>query len=211
VPPLPTSSLSRWRKQRGFTLIELMVVVVIIAILAVIAVPLFAARFQEQRVRQNAQRIAEIYRGARARALGRGAAILVQKTGGTIRVLEGVQGSSGSTLAETTNCGNLPTRGCITNNWGNVGSGSTIGTARELSSFSLTDGLSSTTTFGGAAPDTLNICFSPAGLTWVNTGTTWSSLNWAPMQGAASISVTKTGNLKYDVIVLPNGSARLGK
>jgi len=48
------------RKVRGFTLIELMVVVVIIAVLAVIAVPLFSQRMQSRRLFQVAGRMADL-------------------------------------------------------------------------------------------------------------------------------------------------------
>jgi Tfp pilus assembly protein FimT len=188
-----------------------MVVVVIIAILAVIAVPLFAARFQERRVQQTAQRVAELYRGARSRALGRGAAILVRKTGTTFQVLEGVQGSAVATTAGNATCGNLPTRGCITNNWGNVSTNSTtIGTARVLSTLNLATGMTANTDFAGSTPGTLNVCFSPAGHTWVKLDDNWTTQNWAAMSGAASIKVTNGGR-QYDVVVLPNGSARLGR
>jgi type IV fimbrial biogenesis protein FimT len=210
VRALPTFRLSALHRRRGFTLIELMVVVVIIAILAAIAVPLFAARFTERRVQQSAQRVAELYRGARARALGRGAAIVVAKTGTTFQVLEGVQGSTLATAAGNATCGNLPTRGCITNNWGNVSTNSSIGTARVLSTFTLPTGTTADTVFASGTPATLNVCFSPAGHTWVKLDNNWTTQNWSAMSGAADLKVTNGGRL-YDVIVLPNGSARLGK
>ncbi|HWP07769.1 MAG TPA: hypothetical protein VNN72_18585, partial [Polyangiaceae bacterium] len=106
-----------------------MVVVVIIAILAVIAVPLFSARFVGRRVFQSAGRIADIYRGSRSRAIGRGSAVVVTLNTSTdsFTVLEGVLGTLAATAAGASRaaCGNLPSRGCLTNDWSNTGSGST--------------------------------------------------------------------------------------
>ena len=76
------------RSARGFTLIELMVVVVIIAVLATVSVPLFVGKMRERRAQQTALQLAGLYREARMRALGRGAAVMVQYDGTawTVRV-----------------------------------------------------------------------------------------------------------------------------
>lgn len=178
-----------------------MVVVVIIAILAVIAVPLFAARFDERKMQQNALRIAEIYRGARTRALGRGAAILVRKDGPTFSVLEGVQGVTAANAAGDDQCGNLPTRGCITNEWDNLSTDTAVGTARVLETFELA-GVTTETTFHGDKDEAVDICFSPGGQTWIRRE------GWDRMNGAVRIQLK--ARRTHDVIVLPNGSARLG-
>lgn len=187
-----------------------MVVVVIIAILAVIAVPLFAARFQERRLQQSALRVAELYRGARSRALGRGAAIMVTKNGNSFQVLEGVQSTAVATQAGNANCGNLPTRGCVTNPWGTIGVPGDIGTARIVDQYSFPTGTNSTTSVLDVTDDTISICFSPAGQTWLNRDGTWQPASWQPLVGAVKINVTNSIR-NYDVVVLPNGSARLGK
>jgi type IV pilus assembly protein PilA len=200
---LPTCSFSTRQSQRGFTLIELMVVVVIIAILAVIAVPLFAARFDERRLQQNALRVAELYRGARTRALGRGAAIVVRKIGNQFSILEGVQGATAATAAGNAACGNLPTRGCLTNDWENLSTDSVVGTARVLDTFEL-GSVTTATTFGGTTNENVEVCFSPGGQTWIQQ----NSDGWTNMNGAMRIKIQ--ARRTHDVVVLPNGSARLG-
>ncbi|HEY3498633.1 MAG TPA: prepilin-type N-terminal cleavage/methylation domain-containing protein [Polyangiaceae bacterium] len=193
-------TLIRRGKQRGFTLLELMVVVVIIAILAVIAVPLFAQRFEDRRLQQAGQRIAGIYRGARTRALGRGAAILVRKNGDTFQVLEGVEGTNAANAEGNAQCANLPTRGCVSNTW-TVGSGTTVGTARLIETLAIATGKNTVTNDGD---ETYDVCFSPAGRTWIRKDALWNV-----MAGAFTIKVANARR-EYDVVVLPNGIARLG-
>ncbi len=211
----PTTSA----KVRGFTLIELMVVVVIIAILAVIAVPLFGARMQGRRVLQVSSRVADLYRGARTRALARGAAITViaDLDSDSFQVLEAVQGTAAPTSAGGAVCANLPTRGCLTNNWGNVGSGATIGTARiveglgnESVTFKTKIGVDPTEKDAG----TLAVCFSPAGRTYVNDAGAWTPDQWNALGNVVVINVASTNPAvttprKYNVLVMPNGTARL--
>jgi type II secretory pathway pseudopilin PulG len=57
---------------------ELMVVVILVGILTVMAMPTMAEAHYSARTLDDATRIAELYRTARTRALGRGAAMLVQ-------------------------------------------------------------------------------------------------------------------------------------
>ena len=189
-----------------------MVVVVIIAIMAVIAVPLFAARFRGQRLLSVAGRVADLYRGSRARALARGAATVVTLNVGSstsLQVLEGVQGTN----ASKTGCANLPTQGCLTNNWGNVGDATTVGTARLIEGISGQNITTSMTLPGGGAQSSGNvaICFSPGGRTYVNSAATWTANNWQPLTNVASITVSdpSTSLRTYTVLIMPNGTARL--
>jgi prepilin-type N-terminal cleavage/methylation domain-containing protein len=72
---------------RAFTLIELMVVVVLVGVLTVLAIPTMAEARYNARTFDNATQIAEIFREARTRAMGRGAAMLVGLSSGNAMAL----------------------------------------------------------------------------------------------------------------------------
>ena len=202
------------RATRGFTLIELMVVVVIITGLASLAVPSILRQMRDRRTRQAAEEIAMLYRQARLRALGRGAAVLVQYRKATgFQLREAVLGGAGT-------CATLPTTNCTTTNWGQ---GPTVANGDQLiSSFDPTTGpyagveaqghASSPNTKGGSAlynsdnTDTLDICFTPMGRTLFRI---LAAGQLAPMTGIPVISVSRaSGGLTRVVVVPPNGMAR---
>jgi prepilin-type N-terminal cleavage/methylation domain-containing protein len=94
--PLLRSGRLRARPLRGFTLLEVVTTVIIVGILTAAALPGFAERMRDRRTNQAAQEIALMYRTARARAMGRGAAQLVRfltanRPQGELRLLEAVQ------------------------------------------------------------------------------------------------------------------------
>jgi prepilin-type N-terminal cleavage/methylation domain-containing protein len=68
------------RKVRGFTLVELMVVVILIGILAVMAIPQMTYANVDRRAYDDAILISELFREARTRAMGRGSAEMIQMT-----------------------------------------------------------------------------------------------------------------------------------
>jgi Tfp pilus assembly protein FimT len=198
-----------------------MVVVVIIAVLSAIAVPGFAKRLRGRHLLQVAGRMADVYRGARTRALGRGAAVFVNLNlaTGDFQALEGVEGTNTATGFGTTKaiCANLPTRGCLTNDWTNVSAGAVIGTARVVDSIPSASITAKVTLPSGTVQTSgvVGVCFSAGGRAYITTSTGPKTPDvWQALNGAAVIDVTSTdpNNLTvrdYQVIVMPNGTTRL--
>jgi type II secretion system protein H len=197
---------------RGFSLIELMVVVVIIAITAALALPNMTKRLRDRKVADATERLAAVYRGARTRAMSRGSAVLVRYTSAdqTVRVLEALRGAGGGD-----GCATLPSSSCLATDWTNAASGQ----FRELETFSasavedmqvLLFPPESTTT-----PGNFELCYTPLGRSLVRINAPTDPNAFTRYAGVATLRVFKGTlaeplGLVRTVSVLPNGSARVG-
>lgn len=195
--------------RRGFTLVELMVVVMIVAILAVIAVPMVAQRMRDRRTLQAAHEVSSLYRDARMRAMGRGSAVLVRYDGKAFEVREAVRGTD-----DPAGCRRLPISSCLSPAWESppttsnqrvrsLDFGEVEGLKLEISAFKGDD--------AEVAPF-MDVCFTPMGRTWVRyeeNGT------WDVLASVAEATIWREANserigLTRSVVIPPNGNARLG-
>ena len=80
MEPQRPEQRARHAARRGFSLIELMVVVVIVSILTILAVPSLSTARMDQTTYGDAGAIMQLFRSARTRAIARGGATLVAMT-----------------------------------------------------------------------------------------------------------------------------------
>jgi type IV fimbrial biogenesis protein FimT len=188
----------------GFTLLELMVVVIMIAVLVVLAVPSFARVMRDRRTSQAAHEVAMLFRGARARAMGRGTAVLVRfgATAGAVEVREAQN-------IDTGNCLSLPASSCLTSVWtaGNAGNrvvGSFDPSINAVFSNVALHFLQS----DGTESATADVCFTPLGRPYRRLA---ANGTFAPMTDVPYIEARPVDGigLTRRVLVLPTGSSRL--
>ena len=193
-------------RSRGFTLMELMVVVVVISVFAALSVPSIVRQLRDRRVQETARKLSILYRLARTRAMGRGSAVLVRHTAGAFQVLEAQQAGR----APDAECASLPFSSCKNTVWSNPTQSRLIDSLAAAASADLAD-----LTFGVQDSDrnaitNLDVCFTPLGRAFsreaVVDGTPLTPLNEAYTVEVDSAS----GALRpRHVLLMPNGMARL--
>lgn len=164
------------RSSRGFTLIELMVVVLLIAMLAALAAPSMTRARNDRLTFSYARQASEMVHNARARAAGRGAAQLVvyTKALGTRGALLVYEAHDGLTAASSPVEGPNPVSSCRNaRQWDNV----PALTATTTQRWTLVEGLNLNASEAGAIQNTENIIMD--GLAGTAVATPTAVVAWA--------------------------------
>ena len=178
-----------------------MVVVLIIAVTAVLATPSVVEQMRERRARDAAQQIANVFTGARMRAMGRGSAVMVRYNAVTgFRTFDSIEGAQATTRGEAA-CASAPGLGCLSTVW------SEPANERLVSIYVPPDTMTVVGYDpGGTTKTDIRVCFTPSGrsfASYVDANPT------AAMAGSVEFTVKRATGLLRRVALLPNGNARL--
>lgn len=192
-----------------------MIVVVMIGIIVTLSVPAISSQLRERRANQAAHEIALIFRQARARAMGRGAAVMVRfdsavVSQGTVELREARDPTSND--AFTQRCIDRPVTSCQGTTWDTSSLNNHLVTSFDPSGTNT--GVYHNVQLKFMGPDQLDagtavdVCFSPLGRPFwrkAHTGT-FEAMNVVPYVEVSPIDgMGRTRN----VLVLPTGASRL--
>jgi len=192
-------------------MIEMMAVVAFIGIVVAAAAPSWIELTKDRRVENAALNIADLYRTARSRAMGRGSAVIVRwdanlamptdaVPAGHFTVREAVAGPSGASA-------NLPSASCFSPDWGDTGTTSKFVVSFDERRKRFEPAQAAFLDDVGNVQQYAQICFTPAGRTFVRYATAGA---FSVLTGVPRVRVTNTKtNFARFVVFPPHGSARV--
>ena len=197
-----------------------MAVVLILAIFATMAAPTVTRKLRDARVRELAGTVAAVYRGARQRAAGRGAAVMVRYSLGASGTAQGsfvTREAVVGTADANEPCPTLPVPSCIGADWATADASllqHTLDVSAEARYAEIFTTFNYFTATGiPAVPVTrLDICFTPSGRAFQSDD---GAATWVPMIGVPYIGVRRLEDginqigLERVALIPTSGAARL--
>ena len=197
-------------RQRGFTMAELLTVIAVIMILASTAAPSFIRLMRDRRVNAAAIEVADMYRVARTRAMGRGAAVMVRWNQSALppssTAPDGHFSMREATL-DTSGGPALPTSSCFAADWSD---GSP--TSRRVRGFDerqpqYSPAVASFHEADGTPRSYAELCFTPRGRSFIRFDATGT---FVPLLGVPRLEVLNFATkLRRKVLLPPTGIARV--
>jgi prepilin-type N-terminal cleavage/methylation domain-containing protein len=217
--------------ERGFTLLELMVVVIIVGLIAALAVPSMRIATYDRHAYEDAGAVTQLFRDARLRSVARGSAILVTMTAngtadrGTFNVYEAVAQDP----ADPSHAFQMPVPTCKapTSPWSLPPAQTTLFVEgvdlkgpQEVDADIETQIFTYSGAVGAAAPaatpqTAMYICYTPIGRSFFTTAT---PINFNGLPASTSVTEVRVsrglsngliGATVRSVIVEPNGMPRI--
>jgi Tfp pilus assembly protein FimT len=202
-------------------MVELLTAICVIGILAAASAPSFLRLLRDRRVNDASSEIANLYRHARARAMGRGSAVAVLwNVNATHPTSVNINAPDGHFVMREAIVGvggpfaTLPSANCLVTNFDNPGATSAHVNHFDERRRRYEPAEAAFFDIGNAQLDESGVCFTPRGRAYLRAGGPGSP--WTLMNGVPRVQVTNADpgvpvgdRMERQVIIPPTGAARV--